>query len=207
MAEPQEVQDRREQILEAAVAVFAERGYQRATVKEIAARAGIAPGTIYLYFRNKRELLLALAETLIRRAAEALLTPGDDLDVRSRLALILRDRLRFVRENQGLLRALATEIWTDRELAAQFFGEVILPAIGAGSLYIQERVARGELRPFQAEVVLPAVVGGILLISILRMMAPDSPAAALSEEEVVEELVRLYLHGLCSHPEEEWGVR
>ncbi len=206
MAEPREAQDRREQILEAAVAVFAERGYQRATVKEIATRAGIAPGTIYLYFRNKRELLLALAETLIRRAAEALLTPRSELDVESHLTLILRDRLRFVRENQGLLRALATEIWTDRELATQFFGQVILPVIGAGSVYTQERIARGELRPFRAEVVLPAVVGGILLISILRMMAPDSPAAALSEEEVVKELARLYLHGLCPHPEEEWDA-
>ena len=207
MSEQKEARDRRARILEAAVAVFAERGYQQATIKEIAARAGIAPGTIYLYFRNKRELLLALADTLIHRAADALLAPGDDLDVRSHLALILQDRLRFVRENQGLLRALAAEIWTDRELAARFFGQVILPVIGAGSAYVQERVARGELRPFQAGVVLPAVVGGVLLISILRMMAPDSPAAALSEEEVVDELVRLYLHGLCSHPEEEWGAR
>lgn len=203
MTEPQEVQDRRQQILEAAVAVFAERGYQRATVKEIAARAGVAPGTIYLYFRNKRELLLALAETLIRRAADALLTFHSELDVESHLALTLRDRLRFVRENQGLLRALATEIWTDRELAAQFFGQVILPVLGTASVYIQERVARGEVRPFQTEVVLPAVAGGILLISILRMIAPDSPAATLSEEEIVRELVQLYLRGLCYHPEEE----
>ncbi len=207
MAGPPEMQDRREQILEAAVAVFAERGYQRATVKEIAARAGVAPGTIYLYFRNKRELLLALADTLIRRAADVLLAPFSDLDVDSHLALILRDRLRFVRENQGLLRALATEIWTDRELAARFFGQVILPVIGAGSVYTQERVARGELRPLRAEAVLPAVVGGILMISILRLMAPDSPVAALSEEEVVEELVHLYLYGLRPRPEAPWDAR
>lgn len=207
MAEQQEAQERRKQILEAAVAVFAERGYQRATVKEIAARAGIAPGTIYLYFRNKRELLLALAETLIRRAADALLASRAELDVESHLALILRDRLRFVRENQGLLRALATEIWTDRELAAQFFGEVILPVIRTGSAYTQERVVRGELRPFRAEIIFPAVVGGILLISVLRLMSPDSPTAVLPEEEVVEELVRFYLHGLRSHPEEPWDAR
>lgn len=112
MAEQRETRDRRMQILEAAVTLFAERGYQRATVKEIAARAGIAPGTIYLYFRNKRELLLALAETLFRRAAENLLASGSERDVESHLALVLRDRLRFVRENQELLRALATEIWT-----------------------------------------------------------------------------------------------
>ncbi|MBC7228011.1 MAG: TetR/AcrR family transcriptional regulator [Thermoflexales bacterium] len=207
MAEQQEAADRRKQILEAAVAVFAERGYQRATVKEIAARAGVAPGTIYLYFRNKRELLLALAETLIRRAADTLLAPCAELDVGSHLALILRDRLRFVRENQGLLRALATEIWTDRELAAQFFGEVILPVIRTGSAYTQERVVRGELRSFRAEIILPAVVGGILLISVLRLMSPNSPTAALPEEEVVEELVRFYLYGLRSHPEAQWDAR
>ncbi|MCK4472718.1 MAG: helix-turn-helix transcriptional regulator, partial [Anaerolineae bacterium] len=61
---------RRDIILEAAAAVFAERGYQRATMKEVAAHAGIAPGTIYLYFKNKRDLLLAIADHLITQPVD-----------------------------------------------------------------------------------------------------------------------------------------
>jgi AcrR family transcriptional regulator len=51
-------QRRRRQILEAAVAVFSEAGYEGATVRAIAERAGLAEGTLYLYFPSKRPLLL-----------------------------------------------------------------------------------------------------------------------------------------------------
>ena len=55
---------RRTQILEAATRVFAEKGYHRATTKDVARAAGMAEGTIYLYFENKSELLIALMEHL-----------------------------------------------------------------------------------------------------------------------------------------------
>src|SRR5512133_168308 len=48
-----------QRILDAAVAVFAERGFHSARVADIAARAGVADGTVYLYFRNKEEILMA----------------------------------------------------------------------------------------------------------------------------------------------------
>ncbi|MGD2105899.1 MAG: helix-turn-helix domain-containing protein, partial [Anaerolineae bacterium] len=51
---------RRREILQAAAGLFAEKGYQRTAVKEVAERAGIAPGTIYLYFDSKGDLLVEL---------------------------------------------------------------------------------------------------------------------------------------------------
>ena len=63
--DPQET--RRAEILEAAAAVFGEKGFQRATMKDIAARAGIVPGTIYLYFRNKDDLLISIFEERVQR--------------------------------------------------------------------------------------------------------------------------------------------
>ncbi|MCK4452172.1 MAG: helix-turn-helix transcriptional regulator, partial [Anaerolineae bacterium] len=68
---------RRDIILKVAAAVFAEKGYQRATVKEIAARAGIAPGTIYLYFSSKREILSAVASETEPPMVAALLEMGE----------------------------------------------------------------------------------------------------------------------------------
>ncbi len=56
-----------EQILEAAASVFAHKGYYGARVADIAARAGIADGTIYLYFRSKEEILVALFRMAMRR--------------------------------------------------------------------------------------------------------------------------------------------
>ncbi|HIE38018.1 MAG TPA: TetR/AcrR family transcriptional regulator [Anaerolineales bacterium] len=192
---------RREQILKAAAALFAEKGYQRATVKEIAARAGVAPGTIYLYFENKRDLLLAIADRLIAQPVDQILVEASRLDAEAYVATIIRNRIQFARQNQALLQALVTEIWTDEELREQFFAQVIGPIIVAGAAYLQARVAEGKLRPCRPEIVAPAVAGAIIILSALRVLAPDYLLAGVSDEELVEELTRLYLYGLQPCPE------
>ncbi len=59
--------DKHEQILEAAATVFAHKGYYGARVADIAARAGIADGTIYLYFRSKEDILVKLFDEVISK--------------------------------------------------------------------------------------------------------------------------------------------
>jgi len=56
---PRSSPEKYQRILDGAVAVFAERGFHSARVSDIAARAGVADGTVYLYFRNKEEILMA----------------------------------------------------------------------------------------------------------------------------------------------------
>ncbi len=64
MARPRTA-DKRKRILQAAVAVFARKGYFGARVSEIAKKAGVADGTIYLYFRNKEDILVSLFDDLM----------------------------------------------------------------------------------------------------------------------------------------------
>src|SRR5579864_1441342 len=59
---PKVVEDRREQIIDAAMRVFSEKGFTRATNKDIARAAGITPGLIYYYFESKEDVLKAIAE-------------------------------------------------------------------------------------------------------------------------------------------------
>src|SRR3981081_4479715 len=59
---PKVVEDRREQIIDAAMRVFSQKGYMRATNKDIAREAGITPGLIYHYFASKEALLQAIVE-------------------------------------------------------------------------------------------------------------------------------------------------
>src|SRR4051812_27831537 len=91
-------------IAQAAKEVFAERGYQGATLDEIAQRAGMAKATIYLYYRNKDELFLHVVEDLVTLAtaatAQAALTtkpPLEKLDtmVRSKIEFYERERAFF----------------------------------------------------------------------------------------------------------------
>jgi AcrR family transcriptional regulator len=72
--------DRRTELLAAARAVFAKKGYESATVSEIVGRAGVAQGTFYLYFPGKEALAGAFAETVSERFAEV----ADEKTSRSR---------------------------------------------------------------------------------------------------------------------------
>src|SRR5260370_31447339 len=60
---PKVVEDRREQIIDAAMRVFSQKGFTRATNKDIAREAGITPGLIYYYFESKEALLKAIMES------------------------------------------------------------------------------------------------------------------------------------------------
>jgi len=63
--------ERREQILDCALQVFAQKGYHGASVADVCARAGIGRATLYQYFDDKRDVLVALADRIARRVADA----------------------------------------------------------------------------------------------------------------------------------------
>jgi AcrR family transcriptional regulator len=84
-------QARRDAILEVALGLFLERGHTGLTMADVAARAGLAKGTLYLYVRTREELLLALLERLLERwfqDLDARLDAAGPLDARGAAALV-----------------------------------------------------------------------------------------------------------------------
>ncbi|HEX5417988.1 MAG TPA: TetR/AcrR family transcriptional regulator [Chloroflexota bacterium] len=75
-----EAQERRDQILRAAVTVFGERGYAQATISEIASAAGLAHGTVYLYFRSKAEIFETLVGWFFQTLVVSFDNPGPGTD-------------------------------------------------------------------------------------------------------------------------------
>lgn len=90
-------EDRRDKILDAATRVFAKRGFFAAQVADVAKRAGVAAGTVYLYFKSKDDLLLSLFErtmtTAIADARAATAHPADPLDRLKQIAHLHLARL------------------------------------------------------------------------------------------------------------------
>ena len=106
---------RRTQILDAAITVFSEKGFHRATIKEIARVAGIADGTIYTYFASKDEVLLAvldrLNETTARRQQFVL---GDEQDLKAFFRAYLQQRMALLWPNAEVFRAVLPELLEHR---------------------------------------------------------------------------------------------
>lgn len=83
--------DKRWEILNAAIALFSERGFERTTVDEIATRANVGKGTIYLHFENKEKIFIAIIDSgmqhIIDRMSEVLNESGDFIQEFERLLL------------------------------------------------------------------------------------------------------------------------
>ena len=107
---------KRKQLMDAARSLFAERGYEAASIGEITARAGTAAGAFYTYFPSKRQLLIVLMNELLARLSAVDLRPsaGGRVALHNFLARVFRTDLAYY----GVIRAWQEATLSDPELAA-----------------------------------------------------------------------------------------
>src|ERR1051326_4552228 len=112
--------DKHQRILDAAIEVIAEHGFFHSRVAEIADRAGVADGTIYLYFKNKDELLMAAIDSAFHRFIQRARTSLEQMtNPREKLR-----RMAFLHlEALGSNRSLAIVLQTELRHGAKFLGQ------------------------------------------------------------------------------------
>jgi AcrR family transcriptional regulator len=141
--------ERREAILAAALEEFSARGFAATRLDDVARRAGIAKGTIYLYFRDKESLFQELVRTMLSPLVGAIETmPRADIPVRI-VAETFVDL--FVREIYGtrrkdVIRLIISEGTRFPKLAEFYYREVIARVVPAMRALLTRAVERGELR-------------------------------------------------------------
>lgn len=167
------VDARRNQILDAATEVFAEKGFHHATIKDIARHAGIADGTIYIYFKNKPDLLLGILNRLNeseRRGSDLAKSLEGEIDVRPFMKAYVRHRLSVMSDNLRGFQAVLPDILANTELRERFLREVIEPSFQVAEPIFEQWVAAGAVRPMNAALALRLVSSTFFGMLVLRMM-------------------------------------
>ncbi|SRR5581483_481422 len=195
---PKEVEDRREQIIDAAMRVFAHKGFIGATNKDIALEAGITPGLIYHYFDNKKALFTAIVESrsplrLMRSLSEETLAQPPEVF----LPFLVRQVLSIIEHEQfvQLIRLILPEVLHDPEMAP--LGENILQqAISFLEGYLASQMKSGKLRhtdpSLTAQVMLGCLMGFVLRRQVLR----DPLALQYTHSQIADAVVDTVLNGL-----------
>jgi AcrR family transcriptional regulator len=163
---------RPEEILRAAMATFVERGFAATRMDELAARAGISKGTLYLYFPNKEELFQAAVRESVSpaiQAAEAAVAghEGPALDLLHQLferwaAVVLDPVL------GGLCKLIIAEAANFPDTARFYMDEVVLRIRGIFRQVVEQAIANGEIRDLPAEMVVREMMTPVLFVSVWR---------------------------------------
>lgn len=192
--------DRRGQILEAALRVFAERGFHRATIKEIAREAGIkSSALIYWYFEDKADLFRAvLAEfsPLVRQVADpvALMDrpPEEVLPLLAKAHLDSFDDPVVVR----LLRISLSDAALNQEAGSEFFGGAHRMVLDFFVAYLQRQIELGRLRLHDPQTSARSFFGNLIIYILSREIFPPLKAGLPDKEQYIKNVAEIFLDGL-----------
>jgi TetR/AcrR family transcriptional regulator, fatty acid metabolism regulator protein len=139
--------DKRERILDAAVRVFAKKGFYATRVSEVAKAAGVADGTIYLYFRSKDEILVSLFEDRVERLLAFLHT---ELPVSStaseKLQRIIELQLGLLEGERDLAEVITVILRQSTKLMKEYAAPKFTAYLDAIARVVADGQATGELR-------------------------------------------------------------
>ena len=187
--------DKRERILDAAERVFAESGFFNTRVSAIARSAGVADGTIYLYFKSKDDVLISLFESRMERvnrsmaeAAAAGQTP------RAKLTAMVRNHLQMVREHPQLAEILTIEL----RQSSKFMKQYANPRFGEFLKLMAQQVAEGQdSGEFAADIPAPMVARMIFgILDELALAWLLGRGENFDIERAADWVVRLVMNGL-----------
>jgi AcrR family transcriptional regulator len=187
---------RRNQILDAATKVFAEKGFHPTTIKDIASEAGIAHGTIYNYFENKTALMLGifdrLNETDQRDVDFSKLT---EENFRSFMQAYLRYRLTVIQAgNFEVFRVVLSEIMVNKELRELYSQKILAPTFAMAETYFQQWAAQHIIKPINISLAMRAISGMVLGLIVERIIGDQ--ALESQWDELPDFLTDMILNGV-----------
>lgn len=143
-------QDRPEEITRAAFEAFAENGYAATRVEEVAKRAGVSKGLLYLYFRTKEDLFKAVIKSVVIRRVDALIDNVESTELSSE-EFLRGPMLSFMKKIPdspvaAVIRLLLAEGHRHPDLVDYYWEQVVSKGLGAISMFVERGVEQGEFK-------------------------------------------------------------
>jgi len=186
---------KRDRILRAAVRIFSQKGYFNSRISEIARLAGVADGTIYLYFKNKDDLLISLFEEKMGEVVSdvrARVAEGED--ALSRLQIFIRNHMDLLIREAGLIEVIQVELRQSNKFMKEYvpvkfleYLDVLGEILDAGK---REGVIRPDLNVTLARRAIFGALDEISLAYVLSRKRKYDPAQA------ADEIYRIFAEGL-----------
>jgi len=170
--------ERPQEILEAAFLEFSRNGYAMTTLDQIAERAGVTKGTIYVYFASKEQLFISMVRELMKATLDTVQDMFERHD--GSTADLLRAQFSFIyqhlvedRRRREVVRMLISEASRFPELADRYHQDVHRPCLDMLQKAIQRGMDRGEIRRSAVTDCPLVIIAPIALVDLWMMMFDD----------------------------------
>jgi AcrR family transcriptional regulator len=194
---------RPQELLAAALDLFVERGYAATRLDDVAARAGVSKGTLYLYFTNKEELFKAVVRENMVPAldeAESIIAhyQGSAADL---FRAIMKGWWEHVGATQlsGLPKLIMAESCNFPEVAAFYYEEVISRAKRMVTSMVQRGVDSGEFRPLENAEMVNVVIAPMLMLMMWKHSFTACQPVPIDAETYLQCYSDLLLNGMLRH--------
>lgn len=198
---------RPQQLLDAALALFVEKGFAATRAEEVAQHAGVSKGTLYLYYPSKEELFKAVVRqnlgSLIAEGKEAVAQfQGTSGDLLVYLMQTWWERVGSTRA-AGIHKIILAEVRNFPELAQFYADEVIVPADDLFCSTVQRGIARGEFRDLPLHETAQALMAPMIFLALHQHSVGACPVqgcATVDPERMLRTHLDLVLRGLETRP-------
>jgi AcrR family transcriptional regulator len=191
------------ELLEAALTLFVEKGFAATRAEEVAQRAGVSKGTLYLYYPSKEELLKAvIAHYLSARIAA---TAEEVQQIEGPMAPVLRDMLvpwwqqTYASPASGTFKLIISEVRNFPDIAEFYVREVIEPGHQLVGTILQRGIASGEFRAVSVESAVHSLLLPMVMLCTHKHALGACTPHAIDAEKFIADHVELVLAGLLQN--------
>lgn len=193
--------DKHRKIIRAATKVFAKKGFFNARISDIAKEAKVADGTIYLYFKNKFDILISVFEQEVGKlTAQVTGLIEQESDPKVKLQIFISKHLEEMKKNRNLAEVIHIELRQTNKLVRDYRKNSFSSYLNIVSTIIEEGKQQQIFRQnIQSDVAKQILFGALDEISRVWGAGNDM-GANFTLEEVSEQLTAIFQHGVLEHP-------
>lgn len=200
---------RRDEVLDAALALFIKQGYAATRVEDIAANAGISKGTVYLYFESKEALMEGLIDRALSPVALKALSALDAVGLDPQMAIktvgvLVAERLTDPKVS-AIPKLILRESTQFPELAQMYRREVIDKVLPPMTKLIRSNIQKGRFRDVDPELTIRSIIGPVIAHMLIAEVFGIVPEGGIRMDRLVANHIDILFNGLSVNPERKNG--
>ncbi|MDE4543277.1 TetR/AcrR family transcriptional regulator [Thermoanaerobacterium sp. R66] len=196
-----------EKIINASIELFSEKGFDSTKTSEIAKNAGIAEGTIFRYFKTKKDILMSIVTKAIQFFSEKFIVlplnkvlhsekPEEEI-----LADLLKDRYEMITKNFSIIKVIGTEALTKEKIREKLVEHVAIKTLEIGEEFYQSGIEKGIFRDLPPRTVVRSLFGSVMMLIAEQQFFPDDKKSKDVEKEI-STIVEIFMNGIKSRKEQ-----